>query len=244
MNDPQEGTILTKILEKRSNKNIIGKYNCNANSYIENNVYLKSFFCYDINADDKDEFEFLPMWVQYGNDAKGCCVLLNRLTFKDGDLRRIIYIDNEGISDDESINIKEFINNYVNILEICTKNEQELTKIENNVLDRINDLLAYIISLISYLFKHETYKHEKEARILETKQRNDLSNVKYTPSHPSKLYVYNKTKTYIDKVIFGSKMDNPEDNVPIIHYYGGKMWKDREDVRKQIEIVKSAIQYR
>ena len=67
--------------------------------YNENYVFLKSFF-----ISDKANFnEFLPMWVQYGDDAKGVCVLLNESTFDDAELVKINYLNDDGkcVNNDE-----------------------------------------------------------------------------------------------------------------------------------------------
>ena len=57
-----------------------------------------------------------------------------------------------------------------------------------------------------------------------------------------KIYIYNDSKTYINEVILGAKIENPEDYVSFIYKQGNKMWKD--DKQSQIKVTQSTIQYR
>ena len=95
MNDPQEGKILIQTLGKDGLKidSTVEKMD-SRKTYEENYVFLKSFF-YNHKGNEKN-FEFLPMWVQYGDDAKGCCVILNNKSFENNSLRKIIYLTDEG----------------------------------------------------------------------------------------------------------------------------------------------------
>lgn len=124
------------------------------------------------------------------------------------------------------------INSEININ--CLEAKECLLKIES--------LTEYIISQISYLFKHESYKHENEARIIITKIRTELDDIKTVPGNLSKLYIYNNSKTYIDEIILGSKVENPENYLPLIFTHGAEMWEGK--FKNQIKVTQSAIQYR
>ena len=58
----------------------------------------------------------------------------------------------------------------------------------------------------------------------------------------SELYIYNDSQTYIDEVVLGAKMDNPENYVPFIYKQGKKMWKDEKE--NHMKVTQSKIQYK
>ena len=67
MNDPQEGKMLKKLL-KFGHEEECSDPSEARREYEENYVFLKSFFCYYKESNNSTAKEFLPMWVQYGND--------------------------------------------------------------------------------------------------------------------------------------------------------------------------------
>lgn len=241
MNDPQEGKILQNLLPT----NDIFPTD-EQNKYKENYVFLKSFFSYKRESEATQVTEFLPMWVQYGDDAKGCCVILNHKTFEKTKLRRIVYLSDQGKCSDEKdqkvqIFLDEFVNTYEGLLGLCEEFNSNV-KQEQECLLKIRSLVEDIISSISYLFKHDSYKHEKEVRLIINKSNSDLDDVNVISGKVPKLYIYNGNQTYIDEVVLGAKMENPEDYVPFIHKQGNKMWKNEDE--KHIKVTRSKIQYR
>ena len=58
----------------------------------------------------------------------------------------------------------------------------------------------------------------------------------------SELYIYNDSQTYIDEVVLGARMDNPENYVPFIYKQGKKMWKDEKE--NYMKVTQSKIQYK
>lgn len=234
MNDPQEGKIFEEFLKNK-------KVPEQRKKYYENYVFLKSFFCYEKTDNQSWIKEFLPMWVQYANDAEGCCVILNSRTFKNCDLQKIIYLNDEGKCDNEQINLflDEFKRTYHELHDICNNINCKQNK---EYIIKIKSLMSYIVSQISYLFKHEAYKHENEVRILVSRMKDELDDVRIISGDVPETYIYNEVQTYIDEVILGPKIKNPEDYVPFIHKQGNKMWKDENN--KQIRVTQSTIQYR
>lgn len=247
MNDPQEGKILQSLLEKEKfNYSNITETTEIRNQFEENYVFLKSFFCYPKGTKKTGAKEFLPMWVQYGDDAKGCCVILDNKSFVNSNLRRIVYITDSGECDSKSREIQLF-------LEKFKETYQDLVRFCNDEIDlqsedgkecalEIESLTKYIISQISYLFKNESYKHENEVRLIINRTSAELDDVKVISGKVPKVYIYNDKPTYINEVILGAKIDNPEDYVSFIYKQGHKMWKD--DKKTQIKITHSMIQYR
>ena len=247
MNDPEEGKVFNLFLKKGNDYfdksiNISNK----REKYEENYIFLKSFFYIE-----KDKFnEFLPMWVQYGNDAKGVCVILDGNTFEKADLLKVNYIDANGNCENNDIGalIQRYKIVYDRIIKICNNDlkdtsEYEECREQRECREKILDLTEYINSYILFLFKHKSYEHESEARIIVTKSSSELDDVKTIPGDVPKMYIYSDYQTYIDEIILGSKMEIPDNFVPFIHYHGKKMWINN-DKKKQITVSKSQIQYR
>lgn len=245
MNDPEEGKLLNNILTESVPRPIqTDSESFQREKFTENFAFLKSFV-----ISDKENFnEFLPMWVQYGDDAKGVCILLNESTFDNAELIRINYLNHKGKCFNNS-EIDELLDDYINAYkEIVTFIDKELENYENDGMkkefkEEIEDLLEYINSRIMYLFKHESYKHENEARVIIAKTSSDLEDVKTIPGAVPKLFIHSNYQTYIDEIILGSKMEVPDDLVPFIHYHGRKMWYNN-DKKRQIIVSNSSIQYR
>ena len=245
MNDPEEGKLLNNILTESVPRPIqTDSESFQREKFTENFAFLKSFV-----ISDKENFnEFLPMWVQYGDDAKGVCILLNESTFDNAELIRINYLNHKGKCVNNS-EIDKLLDDYINAYkEIVTFIDKDLEKYENDGMkkefkEEIEDLLEYINSRIMYLFKHESYKHENEARVIIAKTSSDLDDVKTIPGAVPKLFIHSNYQTYIDEIILGSKMEVPDDLVPFIHYHGRKMWSNN-DKKRQIIVSNSSIQYR
>lgn len=233
MNDPQEGTLLYTLLgESGKSPSSTKRF-----QYNPNYVFLKSFFSYSKEQDDGIS-EFLPMWVQYGDDAKGCCVVLNPQTFNNCDLRRITYIDKDGHCKNAQINacLEELTGCYGSLKNICDSISVNETRRD------FEELVSSIIFQIAYLFKDKSYEHEQEVRILKTLSPADEDQFREIPGDIPKVYVYNDVPTYIDEIILGAKVPNPDDYVPYFTIHGKKMWKDYPD--KQLKITHSSLQYR
>ena len=179
-------------------------------------------------------------------DAKGCCVILNHRTFKKNKLRRIVYLSEQGkCSEDRDEMVQQYLEEFVKVYERILNNSIKIDSSDvqgRECLARIRLLLEDIVSNISYVFKHESYKHEKEVRIILNKTSSDLNEVKVISGNVPKLYIYNDSQTYIDEVVLGAKMDNPENYVPFIYKQGKKMWKDEKE--NHMKVTQSKIQYK
>lgn len=68
-----------------------------------------------------------------------------------------------------------------------------------------------------------------------------MDDLEVIPGNVPKVFVYDNQQTYIEEIILGARVKNPEDYVPYIYTQGKKMWKGSE---KQIKITQSSIQYR
>lgn len=247
MNDPQEGKIIRGLLENDKFASVDTEdFSDFRNQYEENYVFLKSFFCYPKKSKGNSLKEFLPMWVQYGDDAKGCCIVLNNKTFENSALRRIIYLTDDGKCDKKDEKVKTFLDKFLftyrDLVSFCN-HEIDLNSEEGKeCFLEIKSLTKYIISQISYLFKNQSYKHENEVRLIVNRTSAELDDVKVISGRIPKIYIYNDSQTYINEVILGAKIENPEDYVSFIYKQGNKMWKD--DKQSQIKVTQSTIQYR
>lgn len=243
MNDPQEGKILQEILERDGLVISPDEQDGDSRrSYKENYVFLKAFFCYRKEKGRPHVKEFLPMWVQYGEDAGGCCVVLNNKTFDKTNLRRVVYLSDEGKCSDANIQgfLDGFIDTYAELCGLCMEMDTD-SRQGRECLEKTQVLLEMILSQISYLFKHDSYKHENEVRLIINRAQGSLEDVKVVQGKVPKIYLYSNRQSYIDEIILGAKMENPEDYVPFIHRQGNKMWAGTE---KQIKVTHSTIQYR
>lgn len=102
--------------------------------------------------------------------------------------------------------------------------------------------MTNLISQILYVFKHESYKHENEARLIENRTYEaSVDDLEVIPGNVPKVFVYDNQQTYIEEIILGARVKNPEDYIPYIYKQGKKMWEGSE---KQIKITQSSIQYR
>lgn len=242
MNDPQEGKILQDILGRNKSLCVDGK-SVSENIYEENYVFLKSFFCYRKEENESNIKEFLPMWVQYGDDAKGCCVVLNNKTFENSKLRRIVYLSDEGVCGNKKI--QKYLDDFKTAYQCLSELRKEIdTKSDQgrDCLLMLDSLVSSTISRISYLFKHDSYKHENEVRLIINRTSNNLDDVNVISGKIPKLYIYNDKQSYIDQIILGAKVENPEDYVPFIHKQGNKMWGENKE--SKIKVTNSMIQYR
>jgi hypothetical protein len=245
MNDPQEGRILYNFLNNtsESTSKTPGRF-----TYEENYVFLKSCFSYPKKDGESHLREFLPMWVQYGDEAKGCCVVLNSKTFDECTLRRITYLSDEWKCDNGKMNIllEDFREAYNKTEKICKEIQENTSKEIHQNAEKctleIQSILKYIVSQIAYLFKHDSYKHENEVRLIKTLSESSLTETKHIPGEIPKTYIYNNSQTFIDEIILGSKVNNPENYIPFFCIHGRKMWKGHS--KDQIKITHSAIQYR
>ena len=185
LNDPKEGILYKDII----NKNFGNKINNNTkyvnnknNEVITRNTYILCF--------SKDEQERLPMWIQYGDNAKGC-----RIEFEVPDEIQIRKINYKYKTDK--------IPNIINYLLNKYKNEK------NSVIKKyINDKIIEI----QYYYKNIYYKHEDEVRYTTiTLPENALEydfirEGEYFP----RLYCKTPYPFKIKSVMLGPKCPNPE----------------------------------
>ena len=234
MNDPSEGKILLEYLNTMDSSFSSLFYR---NEFEVSSVYLSSF---------TTAIDNLPMWSQYGNNGKGCCIVFNKNYF---DKPKEVHDITENLKENESVRQDECV-----LYRICyiddknnkykfQKEDEDIKKSLENIYGNfkiINDenvekIVMVYLEQIRYLFKSSDYKHEKEYRILKNVPINSTKIITREDVKPvPKLYVKIESKlNQISEVILGPKVDFPDYISPYIKYCDEK-----------IEIRKSKVKFR
>lgn len=228
MNDPLEGKILLDyILDKNKN---LGKNN--------NSKNWKPTFWYLSSA--TTELDSLPMWKQYGEDAKGGMLVYNRKYLEDimeqgVEIYKVAYID---IKKDESGRDEIEVLNTNNIdgtnLQVAIDVLRETIE---NLKEDVNEKdYMPLLSNTAILFKKSDYAYENEYRIVVNRENNeDKIEEQVNPNYIFPfLYTYLKDKELkYSKLILGPKAIDIDYIAPYINYCD-----------KDIEIERSSISYR
>lgn len=261
MNDPSEGTTLFEILKKihpDCSKIIELLYPNSFNSFQEQaeynftNTYLGSFSL------SKDQ---LPMWVQYGDDGKGCCYVFNNALFNNPTRLDITIGDEqknsaEVVTEDNNIQ-RERVPNLLEVkyfdVSSIEKNissnpnwkKRELaqfevlgsaiSKLESWIFssEKMRNIVLSLIDQIRFLFKDIAYRHENEARVVIIPSEDDIMLSEANSSYiVPKLYVELDNELLFDEIILGPKVQKPMDIVPFILHSG-----------KVNKVTKSKIRY-
>ena len=228
MNDPLEGKILLDyILDKNKN---LGKNN--------NSKNWKPTFWYLSSA--TTELDSLPMWKQYGEDAKGGMLVYNRKYLEDimeqgVEIYKVAYID---IKKDESgrDKIKVLNTNNIDVTNLQDAIDALRETIENLKEDVNEKDYMPLLSNTAILFKKSDYAYENEYRIVVNRAYNeDKIEEQDNPNYIFPfLYTYLKDKELkYSKLILGPKAIDIDYIAPYINYCD-----------KDIEIEKSSISYR
>ena len=214
MNDPNEGTLLQKYINKG---NELRETNTGRKTAIYPYVFMK---CFTTRVDD------LPMWEMYGDHAKGCCILVDwdaseRASKKKSvPLYRVCYIK-KNPSSKYTINMGD--NPQIEDIETVRGGMQKLkTLLEEIKTDDARDLFEALLQGITYLFKENIYYYEQEMRILYT--FSDISEeFMHTKNEYPMLYVQPDFPIHIKEIILGPKFSNAPMKMPYIKEQVAKM---------------------
>ena len=256
MNDPTEGMVLIKILgeeveelygisDEKSRQVLRGK----------NNVFLTSFS----SAIDTS----LPMWVQYGQEGNGCCIVFNENFFDQQDKESLMPTEadenNKGIDmDNNKIINKEQEYYCLYKMQYIKYNEKTDTydidgasekikkqvdeirkkvKALQNKSEIINNIMRNILDQVRFLFKDKNYEHEKELRLIKFENN---GKVKFTTDAEGFVvpHVYVEVDRELDKntveeVVLGPRVQEPIEVANYLYY------TDKVD-----KVTKSRIKYR
>lgn len=197
MNDPTECVLFINLL-KASKKELVKELiddlyeDTKSNERVnvlkgKNHVFLLSFS----EAIDTS----LPMWVQYSDNGKGCCLVYDISRFDKEEKNSIGYpkkesYEEENITDDEIDKEVSENNDTYCLYKVKYLDELSSDKIDDDIRDYIELIGSKLIDLINYinkneerstiikniiinildqvrfLFKDKNYEHEKEVRIV------------------------------------------------------------------------------
>lgn len=180
-------------------------------------------------GEDKNLEDSLPMWKQYGDDAKGINLTYHSDYIKDliDDINngigiyKVCYNANEDSLEEEIAQIKSAFD------EIKKEDGAERQKYFSSALNLIDD--------IRYLFKKADYSYENEYRIIKSYEgkESEIFTRDSSNSIIPGLYVYIDKELKYSKIKLGPKCDDIDFVAPYIKY-----------VDPNIEVTQSEISYR
>ncbi|RGN68746.1 DUF2971 domain-containing protein [Streptococcus anginosus] len=217
MNDPNEGYTLLELIG-------IKKEELPVTDYETSPFYFASM---SQTGGDQNLEDSLPMWKQYGDDAKGI-----NLTY-------------------HSNYIQDLVNEDIEIYRVCynVSKEEDVKKAIDNIKDEFNEIrnrddaekqqtffsALRLIDSIRYLFKEEDYSYENEYRIIKSYEgkEHEIFPFKNANSAIPGLYVYLDKELKCSKIKLGPKCEDIDFIAPYIKY-----------VDPEIEVTQSKIPYR
>ena len=214
MNDPNEGYTFLNLIGIE--KNDLPKTDYDTSPF---------FFASMTQTGDSQKLDdSLPMWKQYGDDARGICLTYHKE-----------YIEN-------------LINDGIEIYKVCYNADElrgEIEKIKT-VFNKIKapqdtegqSLFSSALNLIDdirYLFKDADYSYESEYRIIKSYEgkEDEIITCDSSNSVIPGIYTYIEKELKYSKIKLGPKCDDIDFVAPYIKY-----------VDKNIEVTKSQISYR
>ena len=219
MNDPNEGYTFLDLIG-------IEKKELPVTDYEISSFYFASM---SQTGEDKNLEDSLPMWKQYGDDAKGINLTYHSDYIKDliDDINngigiyKVCYNANEDSLEEEIAQIKSAFD------EIKKEDGDERQKYFSSALNLIDD--------IRYLFKKTDYSYENEYRIIKSYEgkESEIFTSDSSNSVIPGLYVYIDKELKYSKIKLGPKCDDIDFVAPYIKY-----------VDPNIEVTQSEISYR
>lgn len=264
MNDPTECVLFINLL-KASKKELVKELiddlyeDTKSNERVnvlksKNHVFLLSFS----EAIDTS----LPMWVQYSDNGKGCCLVYDISRFDKEEKNSIGYpkkesYEEENITDDEIDKEVSENNDTYCLYKVKYLDELSSDKIDDDIRDYIELIGSKLIDLINYinkneerstiikniiinildqvrfLFKDKNYEHEKEVRIVKFESN---GHVHFTKDSEDlvipHVYINFKRDLIADEVILGPKVTNSVEIANYLFY-----------TKKVNKVTKSHIKY-
>lgn len=214
MNDPNEGYTFLDLIG-------IDKKKLAETDYDTSPFFFASM---TQTGDGQKLDDSLPMWKQYGDDARGICLTYHKE-----------YIEN-------------LLKDGVEIYKVCYNTDELRGEIENikKVFDKIKDpkdvkgqnLFSSALNLIDdirYLFKDADYSYENEFRIIKSYEGEEDLIITCDSSNSviPGIYTYIEKELKYSKIKLGPKCDDIDFVAPYIKF-----------VDRNIEVTKSQISYR
>ena len=223
MNDPLEGKVLLDYILNR-NKNL--DENTNSKDWEPTFWYLSSA---------TTELDSLPMWKQYGDNAKGGMLIYDCNYLKDimkqgVEIYKVAYIKNN--KDD----IEVLSDNNIDSTGLKAALEALRGETKKMGKDKNEKYYMSLLSNIGFLFKKSDYAYENEYRIVVNREKNE-DKIEEQANHNYNfpfLYTYLRDiELKYSKVILGPKAVDIDYIAPYISYCD-----------KDIKIERSSISYR
>lgn len=214
MNDPNEGYTFLDLIGIEKKK------------LAETDYDTSPFFFASMTqtGDSQKLDDSLPMWKQYGDDARGICLTYHKEyienLLKDGvEIYKVCYNIDELYNEIEEI--KKVFNKIKNPKDVKGQN------LFSSALNLIDD--------IRYLFKDADYSYENEFRIIKSYEGEEDLIITCDSSNSviPGIYTYIEKELKYSKIKLGPKCDDIDFVAPYIKY-----------VDRDIEVTKSQISYR
>ena len=270
MNDPSEGITLPQALsgwidERSPYKNLL--FRTHAPSDFREQlldgqfVFLKSF---------TDIIDQLNMWSIYssdrngGSDSNGCCICIAPETFEmmlqsqiieeqddqdDLQLYKVAYLRNNQIVNKDQQELSHYFELLKTLVQELNDTLVRLPNRSGQLLDRVVSILQEILTPIIFLFKDASYRAEHELRLIVTRSRTreDMERISKTPQTPPKLYVNPYHQIFVEQIILGPKVKQPDVWIPHLQFELTKMWEhwpEKQYGKRVPSVRKSSINYR
>lgn len=270
MNDPSEGITLPQALsgwidERSPFKNLL--FRTHAPSDFREQlldgqfVFLKSF---------TDIIDQLNMWSIYssdrngGSDSNGCCICIAPETFEmmlqsqiieeqddqdDLQLYKVAYLRNNQIANKDQQELSHYFELLKTLVQELNDTLVRLPNRSGQLLDRVVAILQEILTPIIFLFKDASYRAEHELRLIVTRSRTreDMERISKTPQTPPKLYVNPYHQIFVEQIILGPKVKQPDVWIPHLQFELTKMWEhwpEKQYGKRVPSVRKSSINYR
>lgn len=270
MNDPSEGITLPESLsdwinENSSFKNLLFRTHTppvfRERLLDQSFVFLKSF---------TDAIDQLNMWSIYasdrssGSDSNGCCVCLAPETFEmmlrpsrkmsefeydDMQLYKVAYLRNNNIVNYGQPKLKRYFRLLKKAVQALNDTLAGQSAPSRQLLESAVSTLQQILTPIIFLFKDASYRAEHELRLIVTRSREkeDMERISKTPQDPPKLYVNPYHQVFVDQIILGPKVNQPDNWIPHLQFELAKMWEKwptKNGEKRVPSVRKSSINYR
>ena len=195
MNDPLEGSVIKQFLYDTQDYN--GRKQ-ETHPY----VFIKCF---------TQSIDYLPMWKMYGDEAKGCCIVVDwektiaQNPGKNIALYKVCYLTKRGKNYVFQMSDNNRDKDLAGMKDLLDKLKVDIAKLSNSKYGKIyaNNLLGSI----AYLFKDSSYSYEREARVIYSFDKLN-SQIEKTIQEPPKLFVYTDYNVVIKEIILGPKFEN------------------------------------
>jgi len=262
MNDPEEGLILLKQLEKFLP---VSPEELRDELYDQKFVFLKSF---------TSLIDQLNMWTMYGSDksegddCNGCCVCIAPETFDliirrvkddqnnaalplkfnnddDFHLYNVAYVDgaNVIVNGRKDVYLRK---HYLSLRKHMEKLELLIRKGTLQDKKILSSCIVRLLEKLMFLFKDSSYSLEGESRLIITRDIKDRKEIHKTDQSPPRLFINPPYQIFPERIILGPKVEDSDYWIPHLQFELSKIhekWseKDIREFRPSVRLSKINI---